>query len=321
MDIRKDKSSEIANRLAKEVIACAANSDEHLEMRLVADKKNQKVLISIAGNGLITVDWGDGQRDTRNVSLNAKPWSHDYAKDRKMHTITISGNVVIALECIKTGLVDVDISKNPYLIYFNCTGNHIENIKFGTSKYLSFCMCNENRLTSLDLSGNNKLQELTCRKNHISSLVIGENRDLYALDCGHNYLTSLDISRTPALSYVFCPNNYLTSLNIDNNSELIRLICANNRLTGINIVKNPRLIQLEVGFNRIESIDASNNRDLFDVAFAFNKMNADAINRFFNSLSGATMPFFQKIINMRGNPGTRKCDRSIAEKKGWTVYT
>jgi len=53
---------------------------------------------------------------------------------------------------------------------------------------------------------------------------------------------------------------------------------------------------------------------------SYHSLSDGALNSLFESLHDKTISG-GKIVYIRSNPGTKSCDRSIAEKKGWTVST
>lgn len=253
---------------------------------------------------IITVDWGDGQVEEFRTTEDEN--EEDYLKDEdedwfwtdylghsyerhKYYTITIRGNIkglVYILESDDNNvspLTSLDVSKCPALEYLNCFGNHLTSLNVSKNPALKELWCYENALTSLDVSGCTALKEL---------------------DCGDNNLTSLDVSRCPALEGLYCFGNPLTSLDVSKNLALEELDCCYNNLTSLDVSKNTNLKYLDCGDN---------------------KFSASALNKIFNDLpQGKTWVedgyTEQPRIFIYGNPGTKTCDKSIAEKKGWRVY-
>ena len=63
-------------------------------------------------------------------------------------------------------------------------------------------------------------------------------------------------------------------------------------------------------------LDLSKNTSLTILDCVYNKLTSSALNALFETLHSNAG---EKIISILGNPGDKDCDRSIAERKGWTV--
>jgi Leucine-rich repeat (LRR) protein len=88
----------------------------------------------------------------------------------------------------------------------------------------------------------------------------------------------------------------MTNLDTNNNTALNNLICVGNQLTSLDVRKNLVLTRLDCSGNQLS---------------------ADAMNELFASLPEPISMFGK--LNIGDNPGTRDCDRNIAEDKGWWV--
>jgi len=108
-------------------------------------------------------------------------------------------------------------------------------------------------------------------------------------------VVGLDVSKCTELTELFCEHNELASLDVSKNVNLTRLVCTNSNLTRLDLSNNTKLIRLNC---------SSNN------------LTAPVLNALFDTLHSNSGT---KTIDIRNNPGTDDCDRSIAEKKGWTV--
>ncbi|MDR0420045.1 MAG: Ig-like domain-containing protein [Prevotellaceae bacterium] len=157
---------------------------------------------------------------------------------------------------------------------------------------LTFFECYGQRLTTLDVSNCTALTELYCYDNQ---------------------LTSLDVSNCTALTELDCSDNQLTSLDVSNCTALTELYCWDNQLSALDVSKNTALILLDCGRNPLVSLDVSNNTEL-QFLFCFdNQLDANALDELFD-----TLPTVQSgDIDIRNNPGTNGCDRSIAIARGW----
>ena len=155
-----------------------------------------RVRLRIAGKDEITIDWGDGVVETKELNYPNDDWleddwwwteyhekifgyNHTYP-DNSLYIITLIGKNITHLYCDDNGIIDLFVGNNPTLRELHCQ---------------------DNMLTRLDISNNTALT------------------DLY---CGYNKLKSLDISKNTALTTLYCNDNLLTSLDVSNNTELVQ---------------------------------------------------------------------------------------------------
>ncbi len=172
-------------------------------------------------------------------------------------------------------------------------------------------------LNSLDVSKCPALTWLNCESNNLTSLDVSKNTALTHLDCHENNLTSLDVSKNTALTYLDCSHNDLTSLDVSKNTALTELDCSGNNLTSLDVSKCTKLTSLNCGYNNLTSLDVSKNTKLTHLDCGDNNLTSSALNQIFRDLPQVT----SQTIYIRNNPGTETCDKSIAENKGWDVYT
>jgi len=141
------------------------------------------------------------------------------------------------------------------------------------------------------------------------------------LACHKNGLEQLDVSMNPALSTLICEDNFLKSLDVSHNTLLESLYCKNNELIDIN-VSNNRLYIIDCSNNQLSQLDFSANVGLWAVSCENNKLTSEAINEMFRTLHNYDFSDGRrKLIHIYGNPGMDDCDKSIAENKGWSVYS
>ena len=179
--------------------------------------KEGEVTISLAGTGMITIDWGDGTpRETELISpldrdgmlWNYHSTSHNYS-GTSARTITITGENITLLGYWNNELTELNVSKNSALTRLGCDNN---------------------RLTKLDVSKNLALTGLGCDNNRLTVLDVSKNIALTTLNCGDNRLTKLDVSNNNALTQLFCYGNMLTELDVSGATALTQLQCWNNLL-------------------------------------------------------------------------------------------
>ena len=174
------------------------------------------------------------------------------------------------------------------------------------------------QITSLDVSRCTELTMLSFSHTPLTKLDVSKNTALTKLYCSYNPLTSLDVSKNTALTELNCSDNQLTSLDVSKNTMLTLLICSSNQLTSLDVSKNTSLLALDCNFNN--QLIATG----LDALFATLHSNAIEGSGF---IQGKTIYISGKIGINSGDGGwvsnDRRpfptCDRSIAERKGWTV--
>jgi hypothetical protein len=177
------------------------------------------------------------------------------------------------------------------------------------------------KIKSIDVRGNTALKSLSCTFNRLTSLDLSSNTKLYRLSCYNNRLTSLDVSKNILLEWLYFGNNRLKYLDVSKNTELVLIHCEKNRLISLDAGNNTKLRVLNCRDNRLKSLDLSNNKKLQELKIQNNRFNAVALNRLFETLHDKNWGDYEKIIYIANNPGTNRCDTTIATRKGWTVNT
>jgi len=263
--------------------SCDKEKDEEKIMTMTTSISGE-VSISLAGTGLVNIDWGDGSisdtYDLYNTLINTASslsaclkFTHNYS-GINTRTIRIYGDNITGLES-SLQLTNLDVRKNTALIWLRCRNN---------------------QLTSLDVSNNTALILLECSNNQLTNIDVSKNPALALLNCMSNQLTSLDVSNNYAMTELFCNNNQLTSLKMRYNSVLTTLLCSNNKLT---------------------SLDMSGSVMLKSLVCQDNQLSAAALDSLFETLHIDVVD--RKLINIGVNPGTDHCNPSIATEKGWLV--
>jgi len=208
----------------------------------------------------------------------------------------------------------VNNSDSPVTLYTHSyLGSSTHTIKI-SGENVKRLYCTHSQLNSLDASKNPNLETLDCENNQLTSLDVSKNPELRWLLCNDNQLTTLDVSKHPELWRLECNNNQLTSLDVSKNPELSTLRCNNNQLTSLDVSNNPELWTLECNNNQLTSLDVSKNPELSTLECNNNQLSSDALNILFG-----TLPIKGGTIHIDDDPGTKDCNRSIAEEKGWKV--
>ena len=132
----------------------------------------------------------------------------------------------------------------------------------------------------------------------------------------HDDITSLDVSRCTELTRLKCVGTF-TSLDVSKNTALTQLDCS-GALTKLDVSKNTELTVLDFQRNKLTSLDVSKNTALTVLVCYYNPLTSSELNALFETLHSNAG---EKKIFIGYNPGVADCDRSIAERKGWTVVS
>jgi Leucine-rich repeat (LRR) protein len=279
--------------------SCNKNDDEDTPVvkgQMTMTTQQDNVRLRIIGSGTMTINWGDGTSTT--YTLSPDDWCFYNYSGSSAHTITITGENITHLYSVEDNrLTSLNVSGCTALTELWCSGNH---------------------LTALDVSNNTALTYLACAKNHLTALNVSKNTALTALHCDLNQLTALNVSNNTALTVLNCSNNQLTSLDVSKNTALTSLFCRRNQLTTLDVSKNTALKELRCDYNQLTTLDVSKNTALQQLDCKGNQLTDTALNNLFGTLHSNTIEY-GKWIDIRGNPGTATCDKSIAENKEWGV--
>ena len=252
------------------------------------------VTIGLAGEGSVTIDWGNGEMETHMLSSNLTYHARIFTGEGT-HAITITGDIT-EMRCQYNQLTELDVSGNPALIELSC-GNNL--------------------LTTLDVSKNTALTYLSCRDNQLTSLNV-KGLSLITLFCQNNRLKNLDLDDSILLWQLNCSNNELQTLDLNKCRYINILICSHNRLTSLNMNECKMLTSIDCSYNRLASLNVSDKTELHTINLAYNRLHTTAIDSLFGTLHGNTLTESKKI-DVSDNQGSLSCNTSIANNKGWTV--
>lgn len=164
---------------------------------------------------------------------------------------------------------------------------------------------------TITVKGN--IQGLWCSDDQLTMLDISKCTTLTELDCADNNLTTLNVEKCTKLTCLICRFNRLTTLDVSKNTALIQLDCAYNQLTALDVSKNTALVWFWCSDNQLTMLDISKCTKLADEFHCSdNKFSSSVLNQIFKDL-----PTTGGYISISGNPGSKICDKSIAENKGW----
>ncbi len=173
---------------------------------------------------------------------------------------------------------------------------------------------NSNDLWSLPIYFKNSYSD---RINHTITINGSKLNTIKGLVCFNNQITSLNISNCPKLETLDVLKNKLNNIDVRKNTELTLLNCTWNKLKSLDVSNNTLLENLSCENNQLKSLNVSNNKKLMSIFLRSNQLNDKQLNLFFESLHNNKM--FRKTVYIGGNPGTEKCNISIATNKGWKV--
>ncbi|MDR2126597.1 MAG: leucine-rich repeat domain-containing protein [Prevotellaceae bacterium] len=240
-----------------------------------------------------------------------------YCNSSRLTTLDISKCTNLkVLHCSSNQLTTLDISKCTNLEALYCSSNQLTSLDISKCTNLNILYCSSNLLTLLDISESTELTELNCYNNQLTSLDLSTCTKLTVLDCRINQLTSLDVSGCIDMTMLDCSNNQFTTLDISECTKLTDLHCSNNQLTSLDVSGCTNLAYLYCEDNQLTSLDVSGCTNLAYLYCRENKLIDSALNSLF-----ASLPWTGGRIYCGDNPGSESCDTSIAENKGWSVYT
>ena len=209
-----------------------------------------------------------------------------------------SGKIKMTTESDKTG--------------FYLSGSGVATVDWGDgSEKVTLTLNENNKPYSVKFEHtypNSSIRTITVNGDNITGLVGGG--------------TSLDVSRCTELTDLIFRG--IKSLDVSKNTALTMLICG-NELTSLDLRNNTALTYLDCEYNQLTNLDLSKNIALTMLRCGSNPLTAVALNALFGTLHNNTVPpakgsEIAKMISTTYNPGSDTCDRSIAERKGWTVY-
>lgn len=148
------------------------SKDETKQMTLSFQGANE-VEIKIAGEGSMTIDWGDGTPYRTFMVSSSDPassanYSHIYPSLTK-YVVTIFGDNITSVSCNNAHLCSLDVSRNSALKSLVCINSQVTDINVSCNNELINLICTNNKLTSLELSSSLVISRLDCRRNHLTN--------------------------------------------------------------------------------------------------------------------------------------------------------
>jgi Leucine-rich repeat (LRR) protein len=259
--------------------------------------KQGKVMFGIGGTGQMLINWGDGVVEKYNIS-GKKIYEYTYSHDAAPRQINIYGENIHFFDC---GKIDDNT-------------NHLTDVDFSGNKALKYLRVIHNKLTSLELGENTALESLFCANNQITGIDLSNNTNLIELHISHNKLSTLHIGEIAGLEILCCDYNHFEELDISKNTALLVLDCAGNKLKSLDISNNKSFIDLRLNNNLIETLYLGAHKSLVRLFCQDNKFDVHGLNALFGSMHDKELEQ-QKIVYIKGNPGTDGCDLNFAISK------
>jgi len=260
------------------------------------------VQLLLGGSGTIDVDWGDGtQTFTYKIPDNYLSINH-WISGSAVSTVTITGDNIMYLEIVGSGLADLTIDLN--------AGISLESFNFRNDNN-----SRGRRLTSLDVGDCTALKTLYCYGAGLTALGVNNCTALETLYCYGTGLAFLDVSTCKALMSLYCYGSGLETLDVSSCTSLALLDCSRNKLSTLDLSDCTALIRLYCGANELTSLDVSACPDLTTLDCYGNKLDDSALDALFWTLPEP----ISGIIYIYGNPGAVGCIKHNAEDKGWKI--
>ena len=184
----------------------------------------------------------------------------------QVSSLDLSKNIKLKkLDCFTNNLTVLDLSHNINLEYLRCYGNDLTSIDLSNCSKLATISVSSNELTELDLSDCAALTNLECGGNPLIELNLTYNTALERLSCSNTGILSLNLSQNTALTYVGCSNGTLLSLDVSKCKALTELYVNNDNLTKLDVSKNTALTILQCSKNELSELDVLKNTALTEL--------------------------------------------------------
>lgn len=237
------------------------------------------LLIMGTEKGEYTLDWGNGETATGNLSTSATAITGEL----KSQELTIYGNISV-LECSGNGLTALDVATMPTLTHLISRENYVAEMDFSKCKELKMVCIQNSPLKSLDLSENTKIDSIIVSNNRIANLKLPKESGLEYLLCTTNSpLTELDLSGCPKLKYLDAMQTMVTKYDLSKNKELTYVAAGLGRpITQFVLPEKNKIDTLMLPMANISSIDLSQTKKLkylqLDNNFTLSKLDLSGMN-------------------------------------------
>lgn len=131
---------------------------------------DNEVSFLLRGNGIVTIDWGDGsERATQTLDEQFGAFFQYTYPNATTRTITISGESITALSANDNQLTNLDVREATNLISLMVMDNQLTNLDVSRNVALETLWVSNNELTNLDVSRNTALRVLYVGDNLFSA--------------------------------------------------------------------------------------------------------------------------------------------------------
>ena len=165
--------------------------------------------------------------------------------------------------------------------------------------------------------GDGSVDELT--PNGVGCVFVHEyaNQNLQTIKINTEAMTSMSLS---SRNSVYNAKGTYNELRLGDCPDLKDLSCSYQNLTVLSIKSAPVLESLYCDYNQLTSLNVSGCPALIYLDCRNNQLTAEGLNSLFNSLHSNEVEY-GGVVYISNNPGTNTCDRTIAENKGWSVWS
>ena len=189
------------------------------------------------------------------------------------------------ISCLRTGLIECDLSQNTSLVYVFIYYNEITELNLGQHPnlegvYLSGC----EKLENLNIQNSYNIYNLAVNETALTSLFIPNPEKIWGLEYGGTEL-SFDLNEFPNLIELGCENMNLNSLDFIPEAikqKITNLKCSNNNLENIDFSEFPSLESLDCSENKLISLDFPDTLNLKYLNCQINEMENLDITSFVN---------------------------------------
>lgn len=239
--------------------------------------------------GIISVDWGDGNKVDYKLSPDMMPYKLRREGVLKGNTVKIYG-ALSELSVTGQGVTAIKLEGQSGLKSLDLNNNQLTytTLDLGDAKNLQRLSLSKNKINMLNLREFSKLEFFDIYENPQLSTVafadVNPNMKMitmYDCDIVHFYdtylfpkLTSIDLhgnslmdislpaEKYPALKSLNVSKNMISTIDVSGLTKLENLAVAYNKLTKLNVAANTELQSLSIGHNDISTIGLSKNLKL-----------------------------------------------------------
>lgn len=229
-------------------MAAFAQTEPAIELQAEVDGNERALNVSLANDGQVQVDWGNG------TLVNYSVPKYDGYNEIEM-----------------TGTVEGDGKVKIYgdgIVYFGCTsrvdGAQVLSLDVTKATALQKLYANANKIATLDLTNNVELTTADVQNNQLATLDISKNVNLTSLTLSKNLLTGIDITNNQKLATLYVSDNHFAGTwDISANPNLKSLYALNNELTSVVLgAKTAAKPFFNFNNNKLESLDATGIEDV-----------------------------------------------------------